>query len=166
MAKVLLIGIHHIASDGWSRAVLYDEILQLYPAFQTGEPSPLNPLPLQYADFALWQRQWLQGSVREEQLQYWVQQLAELTPLTLQTDRPRPPIQTDHGATSCHTLAPGLTQQLKELGRQENTTLFMTVLAAFNVLLSRYSGQEDIALGAPIANRNRAEIEGLIGFFA
>ncbi|MFZ5917840.1 MAG: amino acid adenylation domain-containing protein, partial [Chloroflexota bacterium] len=162
----VLLTMHHIVSDGWSMGVLIRELSELYPAFLAGQPSSLLPLPLQYVDFAHWQRGWLQGEALEAQLDYWRQQLAGSPPLLeLPTDRPRPAMQTYRGDYRTFVLSPELSQAIKELGRQEGATLFMTLLAAFQTLLYRYSGQEDISVGTPIANRNRAEVEGLIGFF-
>ncbi|MBW4575238.1 MAG: amino acid adenylation domain-containing protein [Aphanothece sp. CMT-3BRIN-NPC111] len=164
--SVLLLTMHHIVSDGWSMGVLIREVAALYKAFSAGQPSPLTDLPIQYADFALWQQEWLQGEVLETQLNYWKQQLKDAPPLLeLPTDRPRPPVQTFKGATQVLVLPKSLTEALKDLSRQEDVTLFMTLLAAFKTLLSRYTGQTDILVGSPIANRNRAEIEELIGFF-
>ena len=163
---VLLLNMHHIVSDGWSMGVFIQELSSLYQAFAAGEPSPLPELPIQYADFALWQRQWLSGEVLETQLNYWQQQLdgaPEL--LQLPTDRPRPTVQTYRGATQTFSLNSDLTQKLQTLSRNSGTTLFMTLQAAFATLLYRYSGQSDILIGSPIANRNRSEIESLIGFF-
>ena len=162
---VLLISMHHIVSDGWSMGVFWRELGALYGAFSRNGPSPLPELPIQYADYALWQRQWLTGEVLEEQLSYWKDQLAELPDLKLPTDHPRPAVQTHRGARRSLALPQSLTQALKELSRQEGTTLFMVLLGALQVLLSRYSGQEDIAIGTPIAGRTRAETEQLIGFF-
>jgi len=163
---VALLTMHHIASDGWSMGVLIGEIAALYDAFSTGKPSPLPELPIQYVDFAQWQRQWLQGEVLEAQLNYWKQQLdGDLAVLELPTDRPRPAFQTTQGASHTFVLPKHLSEALKALGRKEETTLFMTLLAAFQTLLHRYTGQDSISVGSPIANRNRAEIEGLIGFF-
>ncbi|MUG92221.1 amino acid adenylation domain-containing protein [Scytonema sp. UIC 10036] len=162
---VLLFTIHHIVSDGWSVEVLIREIVTLYKAFCSGKPSPLSDLPIQYADFAIWQRQWLQG-VLAAQLAYWQQQLSgSPSVLQLPTDCPRPAIQSFRGAAQSLSLPIHLTQALKALSRQERVTLFMTLLAAFKTLLYRYTNQDDILVGAPIANRNQAEIEGLIGFF-
>ncbi len=163
---VLLLTMHHIVSDGWSMEVFWRELAALYDAFANGQPSPLPELPVQYVDYAIWQRRWLAGEVLDEQLSYWKRQLADLPALQLPTDRPRPAVQTHRGARQELVLPKLLTEALKELSRREGVTLFMTLLAAFQVLLSRYSGQEDIAVGSPIAGRNRAEIEGLIGFFA
>ena len=163
---IAMFTMHHIASDGWSVAILLREIAALYAAFSTGKPSPLAELPIQYADFALWQRQWLQGEVLESQLVYWQQQLANYTPLLqLPTDRPRPAVQSFNGAKKSFSLPANLSQKLKALSQAENATPFMTLLAAFQILLHRYTRQDDILVGSPIANRNRTEIEGLIGFF-
>jgi amino acid adenylation domain-containing protein len=163
---ILMLTMHHIICDGWSLGVLFRELVVLYKAFTVGKPSLLPELPIQYADFAYWQRQWLQGEVLETQLSYWKQQLAgEVPVLELPTDRPRPPIQRSRGAVQTFMLPKVLTKALKALSQQENVTLFMTLLAAFKVLLYRYTGQNDIVVGSPIANRNRSEIEGLIGFF-
>jgi hypothetical protein len=165
-AHLLVIGLHHIVSDGWSRGVLYDEILALYAAFQEGQPAALEPLPVQYPDFALWQRQWLQGEALATQRAHWVDRLADLPVLHLPTDHPRPEVPNYRGDRCSLLLSPEQTQLLKDLGRKEGATLYMTVLAAFSALLCRYSGQEDIVVGSPIANRHRSEVEGLIGFFA
>ncbi|HET6978706.1 MAG TPA: amino acid adenylation domain-containing protein [Pyrinomonadaceae bacterium] len=163
---VALLTVHHIIADGWSMGVLVREIAALYAAFVEGEPSPLPELPLQYADFAAWQQEWLRGSVLEDHFDYWKQQLdGASTTLDLPTDKPRPPIQQFRGGRELFSIPGNVTEQLLRLSRQEGATLFMTMLAAFNVLLYRYSGQKDILIGTPIANRNRAEIEGLIGFF-
>ena len=156
---------HHIISDGWSMGILYRELSVLYEAFSKGKPSPLPELPIQYADFAVWQREWLQGKNLEEQLTFWKEQLRDITTLELPTDHPRPPVQTFHGATHTVQLPKELTEALQGLSRKEGVTLFMTLLTAFQGLLHRYTGQDDIVVGTPIANRNRAEIEGLIGFF-
>ncbi|MFZ5918977.1 MAG: amino acid adenylation domain-containing protein [Chloroflexota bacterium] len=162
----VLLTMHHIAGDDWSTGVLVQEISILYQAFSQGQFSPLPPLFIQYADFAHWQREWLQGEVLERHLDYWTGQLRGLPPLLeLPTDRPRPAVQSYRGDYRTFALSPELSRAIKELGRQEGATLFMTLLAAFQTLLYRYSGQEDISVGTPIANRNRAEVEGLIGFF-
>ncbi|RMF32232.1 MAG: non-ribosomal peptide synthetase, partial [Chloroflexi bacterium] len=163
---IALLTMHHIVSDGWSMGILIQEIAVLYDAFSQGRPSPLPELPIQYADFAAWQRKWLQGEVLERQLAYWKEQLADLPPLLeLPTDRPRPAVQSFRGRTHSFVLPETLSRAIQELGRREGATLFMTLLAAFQALLYRYTGQERFAVGTPIANRNRAEIEGLIGFF-
>ncbi|MGF1481220.1 MAG: amino acid adenylation domain-containing protein, partial [Cyanophyceae cyanobacterium] len=163
---VLLVNIHHIISDGWSIGLFVRELSALYEAFCQGKPSPLPPLPIQYADFAAWQRQWLTGAVLDQQLHYWTQQLAG-APLLLElpTDRPRPPRQSFQGSTWPLQLDRELTEALKSLSQQSGATLFMTLLAAFAILLARYSSQDDLAIGSPIANRNRRELEPLIGFF-
>jgi amino acid adenylation domain-containing protein len=163
---VLLMSMHHIVSDGWSMGVFIQELAALYNAYSQGQPSPLAPLPIQYADFAIWQRQWLQGNVLQSQLSYWQQQLASAPALlSLPTDRPRPAVQTDNGAYQEFVLSVDLTDSLVKLSQEKGCTLFMTLLAAFDILLYRYTGQEDILVGSPIANRDRSEIEGLIGFF-
>jgi amino acid adenylation domain-containing protein len=164
--QMLLINMHHIISDGWSMGIFVRELSTLYNAFCQGKPSPLPKLPIQYADFAVWQQQWLSGKVLDTQLTYWKEQLAGIPPiLELPTDRPRPPIQTFRGRTQSFQLSQELTLKLKTLSQQSEVTLFMTLLAAFATLLYRYSGQDDIVIGSPIANRNRKEIEPLIGFF-
>lgn len=158
--------LHHIVSDGWSRGVLVREISTLYEAFCAAEPSPLAELPIQYADFAEWQRQRLQGEALEQQLDHWKEKLAGAPPLlALPTDRPRPAIQTYRGATEPFILGQRLTDQLRGLSQARGMTLFMTLLAAFQTLLFRYSAQEDIVVGTTAANRERSDIEGLIGFF-
>jgi amino acid adenylation domain-containing protein len=163
--NVLLLTNHHIVSDDWSIAIFWRELMALYSAFSTGKPSPLPKLPIQYADFAVWQREWVRGEVLESQLNYWRQQLKDLPVLELPTDRPRPPIQSNRGACIPVSLPQDLSNALKELSITEEVTLFMTLLAAFQTLLYRYTGQEDITIGTPIANRNQVETEGLIGFF-
>lgn len=163
---VLLLTMHHIVGDGWSISVLSQELTVIYNSFRYGKPSPLPKLSIQYADFAVWQRQWLQGKVLESQLAYWQQQLADVpTLLSLPTDRPRPAVQTFRGAVESCQLSEVLTEKLKLLSRQEGVTLFMTLLTAFNVLLYRYTQQTDIVVGSPVFNRDHKEIEGLIGFF-
>jgi len=163
---VLLLTIHHIISDGWSVGVFVRELAALYEAYTAGRPSPLQELSIQYADFAAWQRDWLQGERLEEQLSYWRAQLSDAPQLLkLPTDRPRPPVQSYKGAHETLLLCESLSRSLKELSRREGATLFMTLLAAFSTLLYRYSSQRDVLVGTPIANRNRAETESLIGFF-
>jgi amino acid adenylation domain-containing protein len=163
---VLVLAMHHIVSDGWSMAVLYRELSVLYQAFSQCEPSPLAELPIQYGDYALWQRHWLQGAVLESQLSYWKKQLdGAPAMLDVPTDYPRPAVQSYRGAQQSIELSKELTRGLKALSQKEGVTLFMTLLAAFDTLLYRYTGQKDIVVGSPIANRNRAEIEKLIGFF-
>ncbi|NEO70811.1 non-ribosomal peptide synthetase, partial [Moorena sp. SIO3H5] len=163
---VLALTMHHILSDGWSIGILIEELSSLYQAFCVGAPSPLPQLPIQYADFALWQRQWLSGEILETKINYWKQALFGAPKLLqLATDYPRPTVSTYQGRTESFSLNTELTQKLQTLSRESGTTLFMTLLAAFGTLLHRYSGQEDILIGTPIANRNRREIEPLIGFF-
>ncbi|BAZ50358.1 amino acid adenylation [Nostoc sp. NIES-4103] len=162
---VLLFTVHHIVFDGWSIEIFLRELTSLYQAFYAGKPSPLSELPIQYADFAIWQRQWLQGETLKSQLAYWQQQLAQIPLLQLPTDNARPPIQSFRGASEPFFLPANLTEALKTLSNREGVTLFMTLLAAFKTLLCRYSGQNDVVVGSPIANRDRTELEGLIGFF-
>ncbi len=163
---ILLLVMHHIASDGWSMGVLFRELAAFYEAFSHGKPAPLPELPIQYADFAVWQRHYLQGEVLESQLSYWKKQLAGAPALLdLAPDRPRPAVQSYRGAAESFVLPESLSEALKVLSRREGVTLYMALLAAFNVLLSRYSGQEDLVVGSPIAGRNHPEVESLIGFF-
>jgi amino acid adenylation domain-containing protein len=163
---VLLLTLHHIVSDGWSMGVLFQELAALYDAYVRGGASPLPELPIQYADFAHWQRQRLQGSVLESQLSYWRGQLGGIPGLLeLPTDRPGPALQTFRGAVHGFVLPAALAKAVGALGRRQETTPFMTLLAAFKVLLYRCTGQTDVVVGTPIANRTRAELEGLIGFF-
>ncbi|HEX5751790.1 MAG TPA: amino acid adenylation domain-containing protein, partial [Archangium sp.] len=163
---VLLVTMHHIASDGWSIGLLLREVAALYEAFSRGQPTPLPELPLQYADYAVWQRGWLQGEALETLLAYWRQQLAGAPrALELPTDHPRPVVQGFRGASVPLHLGEPLSRALRELSRREGVTPFMTLLSAFQVLLSRYSGQSDLTVGSPIAGRNQTELEGLIGFF-
>jgi amino acid adenylation domain-containing protein/FkbM family methyltransferase len=162
---VLMLTLHHIVSDGWSMRILIREFTTLYAAYTSGEPSPLEGLLLQYADYAVWQRQWLQGEVLERQLSYWKQQLAGLQPLDLLTDSPRPMAARHHAGAESLRLSRELSDELRQFSRQSMASTFMTLLAAFKVLLYRYTGQTDLAVGSPIANRNQREIESLIGFF-
>ncbi|HEY2953461.1 MAG TPA: amino acid adenylation domain-containing protein, partial [Verrucomicrobiae bacterium] len=163
---VLLLTMHHIVSDGWSMGVLFQELALLYKAFVQGKLPTLAELPVQYADYAVWQRDWLRGEVLERQLCYWRKKLTGAPAvLELPTDRPRPAIQSFRGATLPWRLPKKLSDSIKALARQEDATLFMALLAAFQTLLHRYTSQEDILIGSPIAGRNRAETEGLIGFF-
>ncbi|MEG4404822.1 amino acid adenylation domain-containing protein [Microcoleus sp. MON2_D5] len=164
---VLLLSTHHIISDAWSMGIFIQELATFYQAFCTGKPSPLPELSVQYADFASWQRQWLQGEVLETQLAYWKKQLGGNLPvLNLPTDRPRSAVQTFRGAVHKFTIPKAIAEEIAQLSQREKATLFMTLLAAFKTLLYRYTGQEDILVGSPIANRNRREIEELIGLFA
>ncbi|HYW07517.1 MAG TPA: condensation domain-containing protein, partial [Longimicrobium sp.] len=163
---VLLVTMHHIVSDGWSMGVLTRELGALYSAFTRGEPDPLPPLPLQYADYAAWQRRRVEGEVLARQADYWTRTLAGAPAvLEVPADHPRPAVQDFAGAFAALELDAELTAALKALGQRHETTLFMTLLAAWSVVLSRLSGQTDVVIGTPTANRGRPEIEGLIGFF-
>ena len=162
---ILLLVTHHIASDGWSAAILWKELTAFYRFFTCGEAPALRELPVQYVDYAAWQRNWLHGEVLDKQLSYWKKQLKNLPILRLPTDRPRPPLQTFRGAHQPLELSQSLSHALTDLSRREGVTLFMTLLAAFQALLLRCTGQDDVIVGAPIAGRTRPEIEGLIGFF-
>jgi amino acid adenylation domain-containing protein len=163
---VLFLTMHHIISDGWSMGVLIRELAVLYEALSEGKPSPLPELPIQYADFAVWQREWLQSENLEAHLSYWKQQLGgDLPVLELATDFPRPSVRTHRGARRSLALPATLTESLKAMSLQEGVTLYMTLLAAFQTLLYKYTGQTDMVVGTPIAGRNRTEIEGLIGLF-
>ena len=164
-AQILVAGLHHIITDGWSMGILRREFGALYDAFRAGRPSPLPEPMLQYADFAIWQRQWLSGAVLQRQLDYWKERLRGVETLELPTDRPRPKILRYRSGQVPFSLAAGPANRLRELARQEEATLFMVLLSAFQLLLGRYSGQEDITVGSPIANRIRVELETLIGFF-
>ncbi|PYP82401.1 MAG: non-ribosomal peptide synthetase, partial [Blastocatellia bacterium AA13] len=163
---VVLLTMHHIISDGWSMGVLIREVAELYGAFHEGRESVLPELEVQYADYAMWQRTWLTGEVLERHAAYWKKHLDGAPRVSeLQTDRPRPAVQTYRGARRDFTIDAAVNDGLKKVSRAEGVTLFMTLLAAWQTLLSRYSGQEDVVVGADVANRNRGETEGLIGFF-
>jgi amino acid adenylation domain-containing protein len=163
---ILLLNLHHIIFDGWSSQILFSELTNLYQAFASDRSPNLPELEIQYADFAIWQREWLSGEILASQLNYWKQQLSgDLPLLQLPFDRPHSPIQTYQATTYSCILPPALAENLKTLSHREGVTLFMILLTAFKVLLYRYSGQEDIIIGTPIAGRNRKEIERLIGFF-
>jgi amino acid adenylation domain-containing protein len=163
---LLLLVTHHIASDAWSKTVLYQDLAAFYEALAAGKPAVLPALPIQYADFACWQRQRLQGEALQSQLAYWKQQLRDAPPLLeLPRDRPRPAVQGDRGAREPVTLSAALSQALGALSQREGTTLFMTLLAGFYALLHRYTGQDDLVIGSPVAGRSRVETERLIGFF-
>src|ERR1700722_269313 len=162
---VLLVTMHHIVSDGWSMGILVKEVAGLYESYVEGRGSGLPELAIQYADYAIWQRSWLQGEVLEKQLGYWREQLAGVAVLELATDRMRPAVMSHAGGVVGIRLGKELTRKLKELSQREGVTLFMTLLAGYQLLLSRYIGQEDIAVGTDVANRTHAELEGLIGFF-
>ncbi|HEX7333134.1 MAG TPA: amino acid adenylation domain-containing protein [Pyrinomonadaceae bacterium] len=163
---VVLLNMHHIISDGWSVSVLTREVAALYSAFSNDQPSPLAELPIQYADYSAWQREWLTPEVLEAQMTYWKRQLGGNLPvLELPTDRPRPAVQTHRGAIQDLRLSTELSERLKAMTRKEGISLFMLILAAFKTLLFRYSGQDDITIGTPIAGRGHVETEKLIGFF-
>lgn len=162
---VLLLTLHHIIADGWSLGVLFHELSELYAAFAAGRPSPLPDLSIQFADYARWQRRLLDGPVLHDQLAYWTRQLAGLPELVVPTDRARPAIATFRGARRFFTITEDILRPSTALSRATGTTLFMVLLAAFEVLLCRYSGQEDFPVGVPIANRTRKDNEALIGFF-
>lgn len=162
---ILVVAVHHIVFDGWSMAILNRELSVLYESAHAGRPSPLPELPIQYCDYAVWQRGWLRDGVLERQLGYWREQLRGAPVLELPTDHPRPPRQTHHGARQKFVLPIDLCGALRALSQAEGVTLFMTLLAAFQTLLYRYSGQQDLCVGTPIANRRRGELEGLMGFF-
>ena len=161
----LLITMHHIISDGWSQTLFEQELTGLYQSFISAQPFSLVPLPVQYADYALWQRQWLRGPVLEQQIAYWKDQLTDVAPLELPIDYPRPSIKTFHGAYQTIELPSTLYTGFQTLSQREGVTLFMALFAAFATLLARYTGQTDICIGTPIANRTHSELEGLIGFF-
>src|SRR5438105_2930216 len=163
---LLLLTMHHIVSDGWSMGVLVGELTTLYSAFARGAPSPLAELPIQYADYARWQRRYLRGEVLERQLSYWRAQLAGAPPLLeLPADRARPAARSFRGASCRVEFDAGLTRRLRELSHGEGATLHMTLLAGFQLLLSRYAGQREVVVGTPVAGRTRAEVEGLVGMF-
>ncbi len=162
---ILSLSFHHIVFDGWSVGVFNRELAALYGAFCSGQGVPLKPLTVQYADYALWQRHWLQGEELERQLNYWREHLRDAPTLNLGTDRPRPARLTYTGARHAFMLSPTLSAQLKDFNQAEKVTPFMSLLAAFQVLLSRHSGQADILVGTPIANRQKPELDSLIGFF-
>jgi len=163
---VLSLTMHHIISDAWSRTIFLQELTTCYNAYVQDVPPTLPELPLQYADFANWQRDWLQQGVLQIQLDYWIKQLSNVPTLDLPTDYPRPALQTFNGAYEVHVLPESLSAALKQLSQHEGTTLFMTLLGAFQLLLACYSDQHDIVVGTPIANRSWTEVEGLIGFFS
>ncbi|HWE39205.1 MAG TPA: condensation domain-containing protein, partial [Isosphaeraceae bacterium] len=162
---VALVNMHHIISDGWSIGVLVREVGAIYDAFASGHPSPLPEPPLQYVDYAVWQREWLQGDVLQAQLDYWKDTLGGVPSLELPADRPRPAVLGHRGGELRLALPKELVEGLRALGKKEGVTPFMTLLAAFQALLHRYSGQDDFAIGTPIAGRTRPEVEDLIGFF-
>ncbi|HEX7334404.1 MAG TPA: amino acid adenylation domain-containing protein [Pyrinomonadaceae bacterium] len=163
---LLLLGMHHIVSDGWSLGVLIGELAALYESFVEGTTPNLPELPIQYADFAMWQREWLSGEELKRQLRYWREHLGPHPPaLELPTDHPRPVVPTNKGFFVTREIGTDLMEAVKELSRREGVSLYMTLLAAFKILVARYAGQDEIIVGTPIANRNRVDIENLIGFF-
>lgn len=162
---LLLVTLHHIACDGWSLGVLVSEIAAIYNAIAASLPIPLPALPIQYADYAVWQREHLSGDELTKQQSYWQQQLTGLTPLNLPTDFARPPIAGHQGDSVVFNINRETTQAINQLAKQQGATLFMTLMAAFKVLLSRYSRQDDVCVGTPVANRNQSALEPLIGCF-
>ena len=163
---VLLVTMHHIASDGWSIGVFFRELTVFYEAFSSGKQISLPELQIQYADFASWQRQWMEGETLQKQIGYWKKQLTGAPALLeFPLDHPRPAVQSYHGASISFSLDKSLADSLKTISKKEGCTLFMTLLAAFQTLAARSTGQEDIVIGSPIANRNRAETENIIGCF-
>ena len=163
--QILIVTTHHIATDGWSFSILVKEVVELYNAYIENRPAKLTPLAIQYSDYAIWQRNYLQGEIMDEKVGYWKDKLKGVGVLQLPTDHPRPSEWSNRGASLEFNIDKLLSDQLQTLSRQEGATLFMTLLVAFKILLHRYSGQEDICVGSPIANRTQEEIEGLIGFF-
>ena len=164
--SLFVANMHHIVSDGWSSGVFTHELGALYAAFAQARPSPLEELPIQYADFAVWQREWLRGEALAQHAGYWKEQLAGAPPLLeLPSDRPRPTVESARGAFQVFTIPARVAEPLRELARERGATPFMVLLAIFKALLARYAGTRDVVVGSPIANRNRAELEPLIGFF-
>ena len=163
---ILLLTMHHIISDAWSMGILAEEVSRLYQSYSTGTPSALPELPLQYSDYAAWQRSTLQGEVLDSEIEYWQRRLSGAPPvIALPTDRPRPAVQRFRGVSKSFLVPAALADQLKQLSRQYKVTLFTTVTAALQTLLHLYSNQEDVSIGAPVSNRSRSELEGMIGFF-
>ena len=163
--SIFLLTMHHIVCDFWSLELFQEELSTFYEAFCSGHPSPLPELPIQYGDFAEWERKWLRGPVGQSQMDYWKHQLKDIPVLQLPTDWPRPQVSSFAGAERDFEVPASTHSSLVALAQQERVTLFMVTLAAFQALLHRYTGQDDIVVGTPVANRNRAEVEGLIGFF-
>ena len=163
---IVLMTIHHIICDGWALTILVRDVSILYEALSNGNASPLPDLTMQYVDYAVWQRQYLQGEVLQSNLAYWKRQLAGAPTCQVPTDRPRPSIQTYNGARLPVTLSESLTEAIEDLSQRQSSTLFVTLMAGFQLLLHRYSGQNDIVVGTPVAGRDRDELEELIGFFA
>ncbi|WP_147206404.1 non-ribosomal peptide synthetase, partial [Segetibacter aerophilus] len=164
-SHILVVTLHHIASDGWSRSILVKELVELYDAYDKSIPNPLAPLNIQYADFAIWQRNYLKEDILDKKISYWKEKLKGVEPLQLPSDFTRPPVQSTKGAVAGFKIEKELSIQLQQLSQQQGSTMFMTLLAAFEVLLYRHSGQSDICIGTPIAGRQQQELEGLIGFF-
>ena len=163
---VFMLVLHHVATDGWSRGVLYKDLTVLYDAVRQGVPSPLPPLPIQYADYAVWHRRWLEGGVLDQQLDYWKRNLHRApSRLDLPTDFPRPPIRSYLGDHSSLMVDIPTREGLRTLARSNDATLFVSLLATFGTLLGRYSGQEDVVIGTPFAGRNRTEFEAMVGYF-
>ncbi|MFI2353023.1 amino acid adenylation domain-containing protein, partial [Streptomyces sp. NPDC019443] len=162
---VLVLAMHHVVFDEWSDGVLQREFSVLYRAFKAGEPNPLPPLAVQYADVAAWQRSWLSGDVRDAQIAYWREKLTGAKNLELPTDRPRPTVRSTEGSVARFTVPAETAAALRALSREHGTTMFMTLLAAFDILMGRYTESDDVVVSTPVANRNRAETEDLIGFF-
>jgi amino acid adenylation domain-containing protein/non-ribosomal peptide synthase protein (TIGR01720 family) len=162
---ILVLVMHHIASDGWSVSILVKELAACYEAFLSGIPAQLPELEVQYADYAVWQRDWLTPDVLDDRLVYWKNKLQAVAPLNLPTDRPRPAVQSRRGSMVTFRIHPVLMEQLRQLSQQQDVTLFMTLLTVFKVQLHRYTGQDDICVGSPVAGRIQQEVEGLIGFF-
>ncbi len=162
---VLVVTMHHIVSDGWSISIIVKEVAELYAAYVENRPDRLLPLEIQYADYAIWQRNYLQGEVLDKKIRYWKDKLQGVAPLQLPADYIRPAVWSNRGASKNFSINKNLSEQLQLLSQQQGSTLYMTLLSAFKVLLYRYSGQKDICVGSPIANRTQQEVEGLIGFF-
>ncbi|MHA4842637.1 amino acid adenylation domain-containing protein [Flavitalea antarctica] len=162
---ILVVTVHHIASDGWSVSIIVKELVELYASFSEHREPLLPEVPVQFADYALWQRSYLQGDVMDRKVQYWKRQLSDTTPLQLPTDYPRPAVQSNRGSIIKFNINATLSKQLQRLSKEQGTTLYMTLLTCFKVLLHRYSNQRDICVGTPIANRIQKEVEELIGFF-
>ncbi|MBK8552377.1 MAG: hypothetical protein IPL53_15435 [Ignavibacteria bacterium] len=162
---LLVVTIHHIASDAWSMPIIVNEFAELYKSYIENRPANLKPLAIQYADYAIWQRNYLQGEVLEKKLEYWKEKLEGNNPLQLPTDYPRPTLQSNKGASAKFIIEKGITDKLLELSQKNGTSLFMTLLSAYKILLFRYSNQTDICVGTSIASRQYHEIESLIGFF-
>ncbi|MCB0728896.1 MAG: non-ribosomal peptide synthetase, partial [Ignavibacteriae bacterium] len=162
---ILVITLHHIASDGWSISIIVKELVEFYKAYEENREADLSPLPIQYADFSMWQRNYLQGEVLEKKLGYWKDKLKDSEPLQLPVDFERPPVQSTRGAIASFSIDKEFSDSLNAISQKNGVTMFMTLLSAFNVLLYRYSGQENFTIGSPIAGRQQEETEALIGFF-